>query len=74
MITVERHDLRNRNTTKIVRNAPSNSDFWTSHTDSATRTPESRTTSSRVPGYLADSSARSCFSFALTLALTSVVL
>ena len=46
---------------------------WRRSTDASTRTPESRTTSSRVPGWLLASSSRSSASRALILALTSVV-
>ena len=42
VITVERHEFRNRNTTRTVRIAPSTSAPWTSATELATRGPASR--------------------------------
>ena len=44
VMTVERHELRNRNTTSTVSTAPSISAFWTFRTEAATRAPASRTT------------------------------
>ena len=70
VMTVERHDLRNRNTTRIVSSAPSSSEVWTSATDSRTRTPESFTVSSLVPGGRVS---RILASLARTASLTSVV-
>jgi hypothetical protein len=49
VITVERHELRKRNTTSTVSAAPSTSVYWTSSTERATRSPASRTTSMPVP-------------------------
>jgi len=71
VITVERHDLRNTNTTRMVSSAPSRSEVLTSSTDSSTRTPESRTISVWAsPG----SWPARPFSAARTLSETSVVL
>ena len=49
VMTVERHEIRNRNTTSTVRIAPSNSVSSTLRTEFSTRTPASRTISMRVP-------------------------
>ena len=71
VITVERHELRNRNTTSTVSTAPSISASSTLRTASSTRVPASRTTSSLVPAgrRFWISAAR-----ALMRSLTSVVL
>ena len=50
VMTVERHEFRNRNTTSTVRTAPSTSAYWTSPTDCATRVPASRTMRRDVSG------------------------
>ena len=49
VMTVERHELRNRNTTSTVSSAPSNSVCWTSRTACVTRDAESRRWSSSTP-------------------------
>ena len=56
VMTVDRHELRNRNTTSTVSTAPSTSAYSTSPTDCATRTPASRTMRSDVPGGRVDCS------------------
>ena len=50
VITVERHEFRNRKTTSTVSSAPSTSASSTLRTELRTRSPASRTISSRVPG------------------------
>ena len=49
-MTVERHEFRNRKTTSTVSSAPSMSASSTFFTAWSTRTPESLTSSSFVPG------------------------
>ena len=49
VITVERHEFRNTNTTRTVRKAPSRRAFSTSQTELSTRSPESCTSSSSTP-------------------------
>ena len=48
-MTVDRHELRNRNTTSTVSSAPSINVSSTLRTEFRTRTPASRTISMRVP-------------------------
>ena len=50
VMTVERHELRNRNTTSTVSAAPSTSAFCTSATELVTRGPVSRATTNSTPG------------------------
>src|ERR671922_123564 len=50
VMTVERQELRNTNTTSTVRTAPSTSASSTFLTELATRTPASRTIRSVTPG------------------------
>jgi hypothetical protein len=71
VMTVERHELRKRNTTSTVSTAPSTSASPTLRTASLTAVPASRTTSSAVPG-----GSRRWISAtrAFTRSLTSVVL
>ncbi len=71
VITVERHELRNRNTTSTVSAAPSTSVRCTSATECSTRSPASRTSSMVVP---AGSSARSRGNRSFTPFATCVVL
>src|SRR5688500_19510412 len=49
VITVERHELRNRNTTNTVRSAPTSSDSSTFATEFRTRSPRFLMTSIVVP-------------------------
>ncbi len=71
VMTVDRHELRNTNTTSTVRSAPMRSASSTLVTDALTRRPESFTTSIFTPaGRVFWISA----TFARTFALTSVVL
>ncbi len=71
VITVERHEFRNRNTTSTVSSAPSSSASCTLSTEWLTRSPESRTTSSFAP---CGSVACSLLTRASTSPATSVVL
>ena len=71
VITVDRQELRNRNTTRTVSNAPSTNASSTLRTEWRTRSPASRTTSSLVP---AGSVFCSCAMRALTRSATAVVL
>jgi hypothetical protein len=48
-MTVDRHELRNRKTTRTVNTAPSTSASCTLATDAATRVPASRTTRNVTP-------------------------
>ena len=70
VMTVERHELRNRNTTSTVRSAPSMSVLCTFATDAVTRSPRSWMTSMVVP---AGSVGRSSSTPSSTRVLTSVV-
>ncbi len=70
VMTVERHELRNRKTTSTVRSAPSKSVTSTSSTERRTRSPASCTTSRRAPR---GSRAPSAFARALTSSATCVV-
>ena len=49
VMTVERHEFRKRKTTSTVSSAPSTSASSTFRTELRTRSPASRTTSSRTP-------------------------
>ncbi len=71
VITVERHELRKRKTTRTVRNAPSRSALWTFSTDCSTRTPEFCTTRSSTPS---GSEPRSASTRSSTALATAVVL
>ncbi len=70
VITVERQELRKRNTTSTVSSAPSTSAFSTSSTERSTRSPASRTTLMSTP---AGSVGRSSSTFALMRFATSAV-
>ncbi len=71
VMTVDRHEFRNRNTTSTVSSAPSSSASSTFFTAAVTRTPESLTTSIRVPEGSVFSIRATC---SRILSLTSVVL
>ena len=71
VITVERHEFRNRNTTRTVRSAPSISAPWTSATELATRGPASRAVISSTPAGSVALIRSTCFA---TRPLTSVAL
>jgi hypothetical protein len=49
VMTVERHELRNRNTTSTVSRAPSISVVWTLETELSTRSPAFCTTRNSTP-------------------------
>ena len=70
VMTVERHELRNRNTVKTVSTAPSMSADWTLSTDASTREPASRISFSSTPGGNVFWTSRI---FSMTPALTVVV-
>ncbi len=49
VMTVERHEFRNRNTTSTVSSAPSSSVSWTLETELSTRSPAFCTTRNSTP-------------------------
>ena len=71
VMTVERHELRNRNTTSTVSSAPSISVPCTFETLAVTRSPESLST---VSVMFFGSVCRSFSTFSITFDVTSVVL